>query len=135
MPCLLYICTQVLLHIFTHLPLRSQLNLRQVNKTLKVCVDNTLSYNVLFFNNTSSMNAARMASLRIRRCTLHCNSIPNFANPLLIREITFTESMCSENVRNVLKLCVNVHRVKFSISSIDEEVLDVNVDYMSICQP
>jgi len=84
---------------------------------------------VFFFNNTSPETANRLPSFRIKNCSLCCVNVPNFSYPNLIKVITFSESMSSENIKNVLMLCLNVHRIIFNISSINEEVLDVNFNY------
>jgi len=103
--------------------------MRLVSNDIKQFVDNNISYTVFFFSSTTDENFVRLEKLRIRACTLNCTRIPNFSFPLLIKLITFTEVMRSENVQNVLKLCLHVQRIRFSISTIDENVLDVNFDY------
>jgi len=103
--------------------------MRLVSKGIKESVDNTISYCVFFFSNTTSDTCKRLETLRIKRCNLCCVNVPNFSYPMLIKVVTFTESMRFENVLNVLKLCLNVHRIIFNISSANEQVLDVNFNY------
>jgi len=81
---------------------------------MKVSADNTIIYCVFFFSSTTPDTCKRLEALRNKSCNLSCANVPNYSYPMVIKVVTFTESMRFENVMNVLKLCLNVHRIIFN---------------------
>lgn len=69
----------------------------------------------------------RVYSQRIRSCTfasLHVPFQPNFKNPLLVKEITFTTHVSAKNVLKILSVCTNIEALKFLTTMTSETAFE-----------
>ncbi|CAL8097459.1 unnamed protein product [Orchesella dallaii] len=104
-------------HIFNYVPQNDRLAHRVVNKEWCKNIDEFSTVDVNFnADYPQTKYRKRVFELRIRNCTfssLHVPFSPDFKNPLLVKEITFTTHVSSSNVLKVLSVCSNVESLRF----------------------
>lgn len=104
--------------MFAYVPQKDRLDHRSVNKEWCGNIDEFSTVEVTFNDDyPSAEHLPRVFSQRIKSCTftsLHTARFnPAFKYPLLVKEMTFTTQVSTENVLGILSVCTHIESLRF----------------------
>jgi len=93
-------------------------------------IDTLVSFRVKLNDSQAQTTVQEMLSLRVKACEIVHLKLPFvgiFKNPLLVKEIVFTNSS-KENVKRLLSTCTDLEKIAFFTTFLGDKFFDLNED-------